>query len=431
MATNPVSGNPVANIKLPGSYTAYVPAADFTNAAVAAKAVAGLGGSPVLKETTAAPGTPWGMPTINIPDTLRASVEAATGGRQTVLYDNAGNPSYMYVIPRFNVEDIHADLGSGIHPAFKNGGADVPYLFIGIVSAVNIGGKACAIPGRDPWTSINFDSARAACVDKGTGWHLMTNWEWAAITLWCLKNGYQPRGNTYYGRAHDATFETGSRYDGGVPGVTTGTARTKVGSGPASWRHDGTFGGIADLVGNTWEWQDGLKLVDGQVYMPNDNQFALAEGSWPAQGVYYDTTGTTGTDDVATANGAPVLSSARATPSDDCGNGLGPSAPDNDYATILLETGWRSVGLATAYNSIALATRQRMMQAHIAAIIASTGTAPFSAKGYISVRNYGERIPFRGGDWYTSSYAGLAALHLNDRRVRASSNIGFRPAFIG
>ena len=28
----------------------------------------------------------------------------------------------------------------------------------------------------------------------------MTNWEWAAIALWSLKNGYQPRGNTYYGK---------------------------------------------------------------------------------------------------------------------------------------------------------------------------------------------------------------------------------------
>lgn len=429
--TNPVSGNPIADIQLPSSWTEYLPSSNYTPADVAAKAISGLGGTPVKQAIASTPGTPWGAPTIYLPDPLRAAVEAATGGRQTVLYDNAGNPSYMYVIPRFNVEDIHTDLGSGIHPAFINGGSAVPYIFIGIAPAVNVGGKACAIPGRDPWTGIDFDAAKAACSGKGTGWHLMTNWEWAAIALWCLKNGYQPRGNTYYGRAHDASFEVAARYDGGVPGDTAGTPRTKNGTGPNSWRHDNSPSGIADLVGNVWEWQDGFKLVDGQIYMPNDNQFALAEGSWPAQGVFFDSTGTTGTDTVATSNGAPVLSSARPTPSDDCGNGLGSSAPDYDYTDIGGETGWRSVTQSAGYDSLALATRQRLMQALIAAKISSGASAPFSTKGYIGVRNYGERLPIRGGTWYYGSSAGLAALSLGTRRVLAGSGFGFRPAFIG
>ena len=431
MPNNPVSGNPTADIQVPTSWFEYLPSSSYTAADVAAKAASVYGGQPVIKEVASAPGSPWGVPTIYMPDALRASVEAATGGAQTVLYDVAGNPSYMHVIPRFNVEDIHADLGVGVHPAFKNGGADVPYLFIGSVQAVNVGGKACSIPGRDPWTSINFDAARAACVAKGAGWHLMSNWEWAAIALWCLKNGYQPRGNTNYGRAHDALHETASRYDGAAPGLTSGTGRTKGGSGPASWRHNGELAGIADLVGNVWEWQDGLKLVDGQIVMPNDNQFALAEASWPAQGVFFDSTGTTGTTTTGGANGAPVLSAARNTPSNNCGNGLGASAPDSDYTTIGGESGWRSMTQNASFNAIALATRQKMLQSLISSKIIGTGSDIFPAKGYVTMRNYGERVPIRGGTWYDASDAGVGALYLFYRRSLVADNFGFRPAFIG
>ena len=56
-------------------------------------------------------------PSILIVDQLRRSVEAATGGRQTVLYTAKGQPSHMYVFPRFNCEDIApgGELGTGTH----------------------------------------------------------------------------------------------------------------------------------------------------------------------------------------------------------------------------------------------------------------------------------------------------------------------------
>jgi len=367
------------------------------------------------------PGTPYTIPTFLVKDMYRSQVESGSGGLLTVLYDDVDNPSVMRIIPKFRVQDIHADLGTGTHPAFIVNGVEKSEIFIGAFQASQgVGSRAVSIPGRSPWTSINFDNARAACVNKGAGWHLMTNWEWAAVMLWCLKNGYQPRGNTDYGRAYDARWETIS---GGTPG--------KTGTGPASWRHDGTLGGIADLVGNLWEWQDGLKLVDGQLLMPNDNYFTQAESSWAAQGVYFDSTGTTGTDTTASGNGAPVLSASRSVPSDDCGDGLGASAPDYDYTIITGEAGWRSVTMSASYNALAEATRQRMLQSGVAAKLIGTGSAPFSAKGNIAVRNYGERIPLRGGFWNNGANAGLAALDLGIRRSIINSAFGFRPAFIG
>jgi hypothetical protein len=174
-----------------------------------------------------------------------------------------------------------------------------------------------------------------------------------------------------------------------------------------------------------------MKLVDGQIYMPNDNHFAQAESSWAAQGVFFDSTGTTGTDETATHNGAPFLSAARSVPSDDCGAGLGASAPDYDFTSIAGEAGWRSVTMSASYNALAVAVRERMMQSGIAAKIIGTGASPFSGKGYASVRNYGERIPRRGGSWDNTANAGVSALYLGNCRSFWYTTIGFRPAFIG
>src|SRR3990172_6006858 len=172
------------------------------------------------------------MPVIFTKDHLRTSVEAATGGKVTVLYDDKGYPSYMVVIPKFNIEDIMgaSTWGTGVHPAFKVGGVEKSQIFIGQYQATVLDDRACSLPGKNPHAPDTYDNASYYCTTKGIGWHLMTNWEWAAVALWCLKNGFQPRGNTDYGRAHDATNEVGVRGDGGAPGYTPSGGGTQTGS---------------------------------------------------------------------------------------------------------------------------------------------------------------------------------------------------------
>ena len=208
-------------------------------------------------------------------DVLFNSVLAATGGKVYVKYNSNGDPLYMVRIPKFNLEDIDPALGIGPHPAFVVNGVIKNEIFIGAYQAIFEKGCAISIPGQSPKVSITFDQAKAACVANGPGFHLMTNWEWAAVALWCLKNAFQPRGNTNYLKSHEAPYETGT------PAPDNPTAKTLGGSGPVSWRHDNTISGIADLVGNVWEWQDGFKIVDGKIYMSADNDFNLAEASWP------------------------------------------------------------------------------------------------------------------------------------------------------
>lgn len=342
------------------------------------------------------------MPTIFTKDALRAATESATGGRVTVLYDDKGFPSYMVRIPKFNLQDIDPLLGSGLHPAFVGNGVPRTELLVGQYPARVYDGRACSLPGVDPTASINFDGARAACTSKGAGWHLLNNWEWAAIALWCLKNEFQPRGNTNWGRSHEATYETGARGDNGTPGTATGTGRTQTGSGPASWRHDGTFSGLADLVGNVWEWTDGLKLIDGKIHMPVDNRPDLAEASWPDTGCRFDSTVAEG--------GAPVLS---------------------DAITNTVETNSSSVVWKDMTKKVGLTVPASLAAAAIAPITHLDGGAyTEQPKGTIYMRNVGERMPIRGGSWSNAAVAGLFCLGCSSVRSNVTTGIGFRPAFL-
>lgn len=357
------------------------------------------------------------MPVIFVKDSLRASVEAATGGQMTVLYDDKGYPSYMIRVPKFNLQDIDSVYGTGVHPAFIVGGVEKSEIFIGAFQSKVYDGRACSIPHVDPTVNINFDNAKAACTAKGAGWHLMTNWEWAAVALWCLKNEFQPRGNTNYGRSHEATYETGTRIDGLAPGTTSGTGRTLTGSGPASWRHNNTFTGIADLVGNVSEWVDGLKLVDGKILMPADNNFNLAETSWPDTGVRFDSTAT-GDESSSGDIGDPVISN-------EITKYAGPIGDNENYGFLSIAN-WKDLTKKVDYNVPA-----SMLQAAIAPITLSDGTYSQDPKGYLYIRNYGERFPLRGGTWGNGATAGLFYLGLAHARSRSTSNIGFRLAFIG
>jgi len=362
------------------------------------------------------------MPTIFVKDNLRASVEAATGGKVTVLYDDKGYPSYMVRIPKFNLEDIDPAFGTGVHPAFIVGGIEKSEILIGQFQSKVVDGRACSLPGVDPTTYVTFDQAIDYCKAKGSGWHLMTAWEWAAVALWCMKNRFQPRGNTSFGRSHEAKYETGVRIDGGSPGSTSGTPIILTGSGPASWRHDNTYAGISDLVGNVWEWQYGLKLVDGRFVYTQDNNFNLDEENWHQSGVYLDSTaasdGDHDDDGVYENVGDPIIA-------DSVVNRTGPVG-DNSYMDYTYLSAWKSMTVNATHADLAA-----LKQMLIAPTLTGAGELLENIKGAIWARNYGERVPLRGGYWVDASNAGLAALHLAARRSHSRSYIGFRPAFVG
>jgi hypothetical protein len=302
-------------------------------------------------------------------DGLRRSVEAASGGRMTVFYTAKGQPSYFVRQGKFLCEDIApgGELGTGVHEAFVFNGVEDAEIWVGAYQAAIVDGEAVSQPGVAPAVNINYDNARAACQAAGAGFDMMTIWDWAAISLWCMANGFQPRGNTNHGRHHDNRWETGTRQDNGVPGDSAGIGNTLTGSGPVQWRHDETMAGIADMVGNVWEWLSGMKMVDGRVLLSADNGI-------PAEAGYEDT--------------LFDLPSNRTW-----------STVDNTGASDALKR----------------------------ALIVPKGVD--DPLGYLYTNLTGERLPIRGGNRYSAGSAGLAALNLYLERTSAYTSLGFRPRF--
>ena len=361
------------------------------------------------------------MSVIFTKDSLRASIEASSGGKMTVLYNDKGHPIYCAVVPKFNLQDVEpsGDLGTGTHPAFVVNGVEKDEIKYGLFPAVVRDGRAVCLPGVDPATNVDYDQAVAYCTANGPGWHLSTIFEWSAFKMWCLANGFQPRGNTDWGRHHDQLHETGVRPDGYSIGQSSGNGRTLTGSGPKSWRHDNSPFGVADLVGNVWEWQYLLKIVEGQIFLPGDNQFDLDEGSWPGLMAYFDSTAS-GTSSDSGDLGDPILASS-------VNNYLGPTGDDDNYGYA--ETPWTDMALVAGYfppGQVTTAGISPKKDGDAGAIVSLFS----GVLGNIWVRNYGERMPVAGGARSHGVKAGLSALDLGGARSRSSSTLGFRPAFI-
>ena len=365
------------------------------------------------------------MPTIFIKDDLRAQVEAATGGAVTVMYTAAGHPCYMNIIPKFNLQDIDASLGNGVHPAFIVNGVEKDAIYIGQHQGIVKDNNLLSIPGVIPTVSANFDQFLQWAKNNGAGWHMMTNAEFAAVALWSWKNGTMPRGNNNWGRDVGSTFETGRRGDNGQPGNAAGDGKTYTGSGPASWRHNGLPHGISDLNGNVWEWLGGYRLNEGEIQVLANNDAAdntkdqsagsalwkaikAADGSLVAPG----TAGTLKYDAAAavTGNGAQaaILSDVKT-------NATNPGG--NDYHT---SNTFESMGVKAGLT--------------VPAIAKALGFYPVAANGLgadiFYMRNHGERLPLAGGHWSDGASAGVFARALNNPRAATSGSVGARAAFV-
>jgi hypothetical protein len=357
------------------------------------------------------------MTTIFVKDDLRAQVEAASGGQVTVLYTTSGHPCYMAIIPRFNLEDIDAMVGTGVHPAFVVNGVQKSEIFIGQYHGVIRDGQLLSIPGVAPTTNHTMDQFATAARNNGTGWHLLSNAERAALALWANKAGTMPRGNTSFGLCAQTKWETGRRVDHGAPGDTNGSGVCFTGSGPASWRHNGLPTGIADLCGNVWEYVAGVRLVDGEVqFVPNND---AAAGSADFKAITAD-------GNLATPGAANTLKWDINKPVDRPGDGelilsekITNQTKDDGPAIKDL--------FAKVRGSVQIIARVPALLKAMALFPAR----PESASGdKLFVRNNGERIALAGGAWDNGNDAGIFALDLSRAPGHAGADTGGRCAFV-
>jgi hypothetical protein len=336
------------------------------------------------------------------------------------------------VIPKFNIEDIDPSLGSGVHPAFVVNGVVKKAIYVAQYSASLEGGIPYSLPGRLP-SLATYNNAVAACSALGTGFHMMTLSELSAITLWCWKNGYLPRGNTDFGRSDLAKFESGRRADGRRGGdqtvATTADAFVRTGSGPISWRHNNDVTGIADLVGDYPQWAAGARLVNGEIQIMADNDAANPnEGHGPSSANWRainESDGVLMTPGLAgslkynasmagtgnsTKYGSPILSTSITNR-----NGTFDGSSGQGYCS-------------GAMNAIAEAAEvdTPVIMRRLTLSVPVDGYVPIG--DHVQVRNYGERMLDFGGTYSWGSLAGVFARRFMATRV---SNLRFRAVYTG
>ena len=345
---------------------------------------------------------------------LTDSVKKLSKGEQTVLYTAKGQPTYMNIIQKYDMNTIDPSL-SGTHPAFIVDGVEKPEIFIGTYQGKIVSGELLSLPNVDPTVSINYDNFLNAARASGNGHHLITNAEWSAVALQCYKNGTQPMGNSYYGRSSEDPLLIGRRQDDLNPGNTAGSARTLTGSGPVQWRHNGKNNGIADLSGNVWEWNSGMRMVNGEIQVIENNNAAKLTIDLSATSAQWKA--------IDGATGGLV------TP---LGGGVTPgtvkfaaSGTTADYTIYGASFG--AIKNLSTVNPVSAAALSKLKALCLFPHIDAAAT--FNGDGlYLNLTI--EAQPVRGGSWGSGSSAGVVSLVLYYVRSFAAASVGSRPAFV-
>ena len=229
------------------------------------------------------------MADIIIKDSLRAVVEAQSGGAQTVLYTPKGQPTFMNIIPKFDVSTIAASLGSGVHPAFIMGDKTLDALYVGTYQSSLVNGELVSQPYQTP-ASLTQEAALTLIKSLGAGFHPITQAEYGMLLALEYKSQKRIYGNANLGNSKDTGYE-GQRLDGAVTGVAGGTDnRIFTGSGPRQFRMGHLFTGISDLGGNGYIVPYGMRIAGTEMqFLSLDNaaadltkSFASTSTDWKA-----------------------------------------------------------------------------------------------------------------------------------------------------
>jgi len=341
-------------------------------------------------------------------DDMKLAVESLTGGKNTVLLDDAGLPSVVVAFPKHTNKELFGGSDQ-THSGHIVNGVEKSVMYVDKFQDIVYGGRGYSLPMRDPATYVNFDQAVQYARAKGKGWGLIPFALWAEIALFCRANGTMPHGNNNYGSDASYPLEkgVGTYYDSSAKKER----RTATGSGPETWYHDGTGAGIADLNGNVWEWNAGLRLVDGEIQaipycnsMLQEVSLGSASTSWKAiasDGSLVDP-GTAGT--------------------------LKYNATANELTTTVTPT---DRGNWLDFSSMKLASTLSGGAPEIAKELILYPAEPGKDYGgdYHGWNTSGERVAVCGGAWYRGGSAGVFDVNLFSPRSDSGGYLGFRSAF--
>lgn len=343
-----------------------------------------------------------------------------------VQTDDAGLPSILVYIPKFKNSDVLNCNDDSTHPAFIVNGKEIPGFYYSKYQNVVYNGVAYSLPGEDPHSGIHFDNALTCCEAKGLGWHLSTNAEWAAIALWCKKNGFLPYGNNDYGKDIN---ESGYKAVPASYGSDGKINRVATGTGPLSWSHDGTPAGIWDMNGNTWEWQGGVRIVRGELQiLPNndaadlDNPQNATSTCWKAINA---STGALVEPECKTTD-TEVITSGDTVKLDIRNNVLTYSSSVTNPINANSGCYYRAITFDDTIGEVSKVLLRAL------ALLPDVGDdGGIYQNDFFYFNNGSKEVSlFRGGSFSNGAVAGMFGANLNNSRVGKGANMSFRAAYI-
>lgn len=393
-----------------------------------------------------------------------------------VKYDAQGRPSVFVPFYKVKSSELDPSLPNRTHPAFIVNGQEVSRILIGkyMGSELELNGTLYSLPNMPPRRSLGFDQLDQR-VKQFPGAVQMTAAMHGLILLLAKKNGWVPKGNTYYSVDHrdgtpwnigtNATVDMKrvlygweytcliahatvaelkpdiapnhwrrGRFIGGNTVITDRTSvngrgyNTMTGSGPLSWNLDGKAEGLTDVVGGVMENLAGFRVFDGELQIFADNDaahpaadFSAGSGAWKAILPSMVDDGHTlvlpGTPGTLKWNGTGVLTSGYYTPQLDTQISL--RTTGSDYLSAMFK------------DLTAEATRVPF----VPAILRELGIFPIvgdATQGRVYYNNQAgtEYFPRRGGYCSSTSSAGMGCVHCSYTRGHSSTYYGARPAFV-
>lgn len=337
-----------------------------------------------------------------------------------ILYDDLGLPSIMVRIPKLTYKQLGMGDSEATHPAFIVNGKEIDELYISKYQNVVYNNRAYSFGGVGPKTSVNFDSARTYCENKGEGWHIMTRMEWGLFVRWCQNNGVMPLGNNNYGKHSSETVykaipdnKDDSHY----------ALRTLTGTGPLTWYHDQTPSGVADLCGNVWEWSGGVRSVYGELQILNNNNGADAENSQSAESLAWKA--------IKASDGTLIEPNGSGTTSGsvkmDWINSKLTYSTSKTNDTGSGSTLYSSCTFANIVCDATISDETKLLLANLGMLQYGDSPELFSSHLCYFDNQSAERLFSSGGLCYYTSY-GLASFGGSDARSFAYGYLGFRSA---
>lgn len=347
---------------------------------------------------------------IIVRDEYRHTVEALSGGRNTVIYDAYGNPHEMVVIPRFNYEDLGLpdyNLGTGTPTAFLTNGVARSEILIGKYKFCDTPNGIATIPGyRAPNVAPGMTEARALMLSMGSGFHLFSVHEHAALLLWSIANNTLP-----IGPARSTGFNPVKPTSRGILSPLN-DGSTLSGSGPREWSHDHSLFGVTDIHDGFLSRLDQCILVDGQICYTEDNQPDRDPSTYVQSGVFLESTNDIKVAEPSNANvGNLIWTNNIVNRNGDIGSNLfGPRSGVSDFKSMI-----------RAQDFVSNQMLQRLLLD-----IPNEVTLPDSS---INVRNYGTRSLMRSSQTSTNSNQSPTNISFSHSLESGSSGAAYRVAY--